>query len=91
MIALGIPDAPAASQRTIQLRHGESVLMYTDGLTEAFSPSGETFGEHRLLETVAGPPPSAESIIAVIQSRLRDFVGSDERSDDLTMLAIRRR
>jgi len=91
MIALGLLDAPVALQRTILLRPGESLLMYTDGLTEAFSPLGEFFGESRLLETIGGAlPPSANNLLASLQSALRDFVGGDELTDDLTMVALRR-
>ena len=91
MIALGILDAAAVSERTIELRPGETVLLYTDGLTEAFSPQGEFFGEDRLLETVgAALPASANSLVTALQAQLHDFVGAEGLADDLTMLALRR-
>lgn len=91
MIALGVLDSPTVTQRTITIQPGESVLLYTDGLTEAFSPQGEFFGESRLLEIVGATlPPSAEGLIAALQSQLLDFVGLEGLADDLTMLALRR-
>ena len=39
MIALGILDFPLSTEVTISVEAGDSVLMYTDGLTEAFSPA----------------------------------------------------
>jgi serine phosphatase RsbU (regulator of sigma subunit) len=91
MIALGVLDSPNVTQRTITIQPGESVLLYTDGLTEAFSPQGEFFGESRLLEIVGATlPPSAEGLIAALQSQLLDFVGLEGLADDLTMLALRR-
>jgi sigma-B regulation protein RsbU (phosphoserine phosphatase) len=90
-IALGILDAPAVTQRTVALRSGESLLMYTDGLTEAFSPEGEFFGEGHLLRMLSETPvSSAGRLIETIDTTLQDFVGSEGLADDLTMLALRR-
>ncbi|HEY5984649.1 MAG TPA: GAF domain-containing protein [Anaerolineales bacterium] len=90
-IALGILDGPAVTARTIQVMPGESVLMYTDGLTEAFSAGGDFFGESGLLAALQGvQPASAESLIGLVQAALTEFVGNEGLQDDLTMLALRR-
>jgi phosphoserine phosphatase RsbU/P len=91
MIALGILDSPSTAEATIPIEQGQCVLMYTDGLTEAFSAEGELFGEAHLLECVGrGPVRSAEELISRIQSDLGSFVGGEGLADDLTMLAARR-
>jgi sigma-B regulation protein RsbU (phosphoserine phosphatase) len=91
MIALGLLGAPLVTQRSITLDPGDSVLMYTDGLTEAFSPEGDLFGEALLLESITrAAAPSAEALIQTVQADLLAFVRGEALSDDLTMLALRR-
>jgi len=90
-IALGILAAPDVTQRTIPIQPGECVLMYTDGLTEAFSPQGELFGEGWLMGAASGTlPESAGALIGRIQLQLQEFLAGEPLADDLTMLAVRR-
>ncbi len=91
-IALGVLESGSMSQKTIRLAQGESLLLYTDGVTEAFSPHGDLFGEARLLEAVrAVPSPSVEALLETVESRLNEFIDTEPLSDDLTMLAVRRK
>jgi sigma-B regulation protein RsbU (phosphoserine phosphatase) len=91
-IALGVIESGAASDRTIRIQPGESVLLYTDGLTEAFSSDGNQYTEGRLLETVAaGVPGSADALLEDLQSSLHEFMGAEPLYDDLTMLVVRRK
>jgi phosphoserine phosphatase RsbU/P len=90
-IALGVMEQPNLSQATISLAIGDSILLYTDGLSEAFSADGNMFGEARLIEALSTDQlGSADEIIAVVDERLGQFIGATPLSDDLTMLAIRR-
>ncbi len=90
-IALGVVDSGTATERTIQLKRGDVVLLYTDGVTEAFSPKGELFGEARLIETIqAQPLSSADGLLLAIEASLEDFRDSVPLEDDLTMMVIRR-
>jgi sigma-B regulation protein RsbU (phosphoserine phosphatase) len=90
-IALGVLVPNNITQRTIQLLPGESVLLYTDGLTEAFSSDGEMFGEARLLSALQCEAASAESLLDAVETRVDEFVGSEPASDDLTMLVVHRK
>jgi len=90
-IALGVVESGLMSQRTIRLAPGESLFLYTDGLTEAFSPEGELFGEERLLESIqAARADAAEALLDAVEARVNAFMGPLPPSDDLTMLVIRR-
>jgi len=91
-IILGIrPDAVYATGRT-SLAPGESIYVFTDGVTEAADQQGELFAEARLeavLRAGAGCSTAAEIVTSVAQA-VRGFVGSALPSDDITMLAVRR-
>src|SRR6266567_2512304 len=91
-IILGIrPDAVYATGRT-SLAPGESIYVFTDGVTEAADQQGELFAEARLeavLRAGAGCSTAAEIVTSVAQA-VRGFVGRALPSDDITMLAVRR-
>ena len=76
---------------TTHLDHGDSIVLYTDGVTEAFNADEEEFGEKRLHDTLKGlKQESAEGIIKGILKEKDLFVGETEQSDDITMLVLKR-
>jgi sigma-B regulation protein RsbU (phosphoserine phosphatase) len=83
-------DAVYATGR-LSLAPGDSIYVFTDGVTEAADSSGEMFSEGRL-ETVlrAAAGCSSAHMVKSVAAAVRDFVGSALPSDDITMLAIRR-
>jgi phosphoserine phosphatase RsbU/P len=90
-VALGATEDPNIHQKEILLNVGETLLLYTDGLTEAFSPSSELFGETRLLDVMKSLNSNTpDETLLAIEECLNDFIESVPLGDDLTMLAIRR-
>jgi phosphoserine phosphatase RsbU/P len=90
-IALGVVTGQPVEQRTIRLESGDSLLLYTDGLTESFDNEGKFFGEDRLLEAIKGNHcSSASDLLDVIEKSLLNFVQDVPPADDLTMLVLRR-
>ncbi len=90
-MALGVVEGIDVVERTIQLKRDDKLLLYTDGLSEAFSPDGDMFEEGRIIEVVnAMKSEPAEKILQGIENKLDEFVGNEEQSDDLTMLLLRR-
>ena len=90
-IALGVTNEPNIHERTLIMMPGDTLLLYTDGLTEAFSPDGDLFGEGRLIESFANlVVDSAEDVVRVIEERLNEFIDPNPLSDDLTMMVIRK-
>lgn len=91
-VILGVrPDAIYATART-SLAAGESIYVFTDGVTEAANPQGELFAEARL-EAVLRAGASCSSAAEIVKSvgeAVRGFVGTALPSDDITMLAVRR-
>jgi serine phosphatase RsbU (regulator of sigma subunit)/putative methionine-R-sulfoxide reductase with GAF domain len=90
-MALGVLEGEKVEERTIKLKKGAHLLLYTDGLSEAFSASGDMFGEERIISALqAGTDKSAERLLQGVEADLDEFVGDEEQSDDLTMLLLRR-
>jgi serine phosphatase RsbU (regulator of sigma subunit) len=66
-------------------------VLYSDGVTEAFSPDGEEFGEKRLEEALAEMRGlSAREVLDGIQQRVEQFLGVAPATDDMTIVVVRR-
>jgi phosphoserine phosphatase RsbU/P len=90
-IALGVVTGEPVHQRTIKLETGDSLLLYTDGLTESFDTDGEFFGEERLMNAIqANLCSSASDLLDVVEKSLLYFAKDVPPADDLTMLVLRR-
>ena len=77
-------------QETIQLQSGDTLVVYTDGVTEAMNPAGVEFGEDRLrsilLESVR--LPAQESTKKVI-ARVLEWQGQAPQHDDITLIVVK--
>lgn len=90
-IALGVIASQAVEQCTIHFESGDSLFLYTDGLTEAFNAENVFYGEGRLLEAIdCSSCYSASDLLDVVEKSLLDFVQDMPPADDLTMLVLRR-
>lgn len=88
-MALGIMDGMSFAQNTIQLRPGDFVIMYTDGVTEAFNAQDEEFTEQRLPPLFVNRPVSdvnaaVERIVAAVDAH----ANGAPQSDDITCVAL---
>ncbi|MFC2029444.1 SpoIIE family protein phosphatase [Chloroflexota bacterium] len=78
-------------EREIDVGHGDLLVFYTDGVTEAMNARHEMFGEERLWAAVAEQSgASADQILGSIVDRVRAFCGDVPQSDDLTLFVVRR-
>jgi serine phosphatase RsbU (regulator of sigma subunit)/putative methionine-R-sulfoxide reductase with GAF domain len=90
-MALGVAEQPKMEERVISLGEGDLLLLYTDGLTEAFSPAGDLFGDARLADVLASlPSHTADEVLRVVEERVNEFIEAIPLGDDLTMLAAKR-
>jgi len=88
---LGVFEDAKFGERRLRLAPGETLLVYTDGVTEAMNEARDLFGEERLLDAVRGRASlSAEKLTEVVVEKVEDFVREAERSDDITLLALKR-
>ena len=77
---------------TAQLNVGDTLLMYTDGVNEAFNEQWEEYGDERMLnmlEKLAGK--SCQEIINGQLADVRAFTGNAPQSDDSTWMALKRK
>ena len=90
-MAIGIFGDYEYEETSLQLEHGDTLLLYTDGVTEAINPSEEEFTETRLEQTlkkVSGQ--TCQQIIDTIKADVKTFADGAEQSDDITLLALKR-
>ena len=89
---LGVFDDAKFGQRQLDLKPGETLLVYTDGVTEAMNPKRELFGEERLKGAIQGQSGlSPETLTQRVVAEVTRFASGAEPSDDITLLAIRHR
>jgi sigma-B regulation protein RsbU (phosphoserine phosphatase) len=90
-IPLGILNDARYSARRFRLEPGETLVVYSDGLSETENAAGEHLGERGLIEAVrAANGDGAAGVVASCLDRVRSHRGSGVQRDDLTILAIRR-
>lgn len=90
-IMVGFDDAYKYKQRTVQLRRGDFILFYTDGVTESVDAQDEQYGEermHRVLVDHATDTPN--EILEALKQSLAEFTGDIPPFDDVTIVIAKR-
>ena len=91
-IILGAFDGAEYIEENLQMEHGDTLVMYTDGVTEAMNPAFEELGEERLDRILSGlADKSSQEIVEAVKTGIADFVDGAEQSDDITMLVLKRK
>jgi serine phosphatase RsbU (regulator of sigma subunit) len=93
-IALGVVDSMDYTDHRTILEPGSTLIQYTDGVTEAFSPSGEVYGDDRLEAWLAATPITDHRAANLVKALVEDvaaFVDGADASDDLTCLVLCRK
>jgi sigma-B regulation protein RsbU (phosphoserine phosphatase) len=99
-MALGVEEGNRIQGWKTRLEPGDYLILYTDGVTEAFSPQGEAFGEPRLYQTIESAIAcqgqsdvsalAAQGVLEKIDQAVVEFIADGLPSDDLTLLVLRR-
>ncbi|MBA4397471.1 MAG: serine/threonine protein phosphatase [Syntrophus sp. (in: bacteria)] len=91
-VMLGPFEDSRYETRRIALTPGDTLILYTDGVTEAMNAAKEVYSDGKLLSTVMqSESAAAEGIIREIVQSVRDFAGDEPQSDDITMLVLKYR
>jgi phosphoserine phosphatase RsbU/P len=89
-IMLGFLDDQRYKENEVMLNKGDAIILYTDGVTEAFNKKEEEFDDPRLIESLkAQKGKSSKEIIEGIEQDVITFTDGAEQSDDLTMLVVK--
>jgi sigma-B regulation protein RsbU (phosphoserine phosphatase) len=82
----GLPYNEAA----IQLAKGDALFLFTDGVTEAFDPDEQEYGDARLAAALLnGESAAIEDMAGRVVASVAAFAGTAPQSDDITCLALR--
>ena len=89
---LGVFDNLTYLEDELQLEQGDTLVMFTDGVTEATNVNFDEFGDERLDNILCQQTnASCQQIIQAVKAGIKDFVGEAEQSDDITMLVVKRK
>ncbi len=88
---LGILEHLDIEEGSIDLSPGDVVVLYTDGVSEATNSNNEQFSDPRVCDCVAALPRTltARGVAEGVLGELREFLGSVEPQDDITLLVLR--
>jgi sigma-B regulation protein RsbU (phosphoserine phosphatase) len=88
-LLIGAFEDPETTDTVVNMRVGDAIVLYTDGVVEERDDDGNTFGQERLQETLeAKTGRSAAELVDDIVTAVTTFSGRDPR-DDIAVLALR--
>ncbi len=91
-MALGVLDGQDYEQDTFELLPGDTVFLYSDGVSEAMNREGEEFGLERMAEVLAANASAdPRAVNEAMFEAVRAFAGDTPQSDDITCLTLCRR
>jgi sigma-B regulation protein RsbU (phosphoserine phosphatase) len=89
VLGLGVTEHENWEQKVVQLAPGDTLVLYTDGVTEAQNEQEAFFGEDRLLECVqANLGRSAWEIQDAVMADVCEFVGDAPQYDDIALMVV---
>jgi sigma-B regulation protein RsbU (phosphoserine phosphatase) len=87
---VGLLEFAPFGQGTVKLDEGDTIIVFSDGVSEALDTSGEEFGDDRLLDVAqSAGDRSAQGLVDAIVSAVRGFTRGAPQSDDITVMVIR--
>ena len=91
-LPLGIQSDETYETATLELKSGDALILFTDGVVEAFNSAGEEFGNERWISAIRNLPDwDAQQSLQFLMGRVDEFVGATRQSDDITCLVFRSR
>ncbi len=88
-LPFGITPEAAFSSASITLQPDETLVLFTDGVIEAFNTAGEEFSDTRWINVIRALPKStAQETLRLLMKSVEEFVGATRQSDDITCLVL---
>jgi serine phosphatase RsbU (regulator of sigma subunit) len=89
-LPLGIRKETSFAASTVELQPSDTLVLFTDGVVEAFNAAGEEYSDPRWLKVIRNLPElSAQQTLQFLMKQVEDFVGATRQSDDITCLVLR--
>jgi phosphoserine phosphatase RsbU/P len=88
--AVGVLPGGDFGMSDIEVGVGDTLFVYTDGVTEARAVDGGFLGDARLRDALSAPVSSADELVTRVEALLHGHTGDAEQNDDITMLAVHR-
>jgi phosphoserine phosphatase RsbU/P len=88
-IPLGIRSAAEFSQEDVTLQHGDTLILISDGVTDAKNGRGERFSIKRLEKVLRGAWNTAEELVTGIVEAVLKHCGDEKQFDDITILVLK--
>jgi len=89
---VGLFENETWQEAELAFEKGDTLVIYTDGITEAESKDGAFFGMQRLLQVInANPGQSAKQLLQIILAEINAFTGGSELLDDISVVIIKRK
>ena len=88
--AVGLYPNNEFKVRTAILEPGDTLLVYTDGVTDARNKAGDAFTKKLLMKLLADPTPTAEELIDKIKTQLNEYISGENQFDDITIMVLQR-
>jgi len=87
-LVLGVLPEIDFPEHRIQLSPGDTLVLFTDGLTEAFNSAHEAYGEESLVEVIKCSESASETMLEAIFTDVAQFAGEAPQSDDITVAVL---
>ncbi|MCA9038756.1 MAG: SpoIIE family protein phosphatase [Planctomycetaceae bacterium] len=87
---LGVNPEQKFQELEFELQPGESLVLYTDGITETLNPEKELFGTKRLIKSLENSFESMDELIEQVVQEVDQFARKLSQSDDMCLVALRR-
>jgi serine phosphatase RsbU (regulator of sigma subunit) len=87
---VGLLEFAPYAQASVALQPGDTVVVFSDGVSEALNAEGEDFGDDRVLAALAGTAgQDAQSMVSRVFEAVREFTAGTAQGDDITAMVIR--
>lgn len=88
-LPLGIHSTATFPSAQVQVQPGDTLVLFTDGVVEAFNAAGEEYSDARWVNAICSLPRlTAQDTLRMLMKSVEDFVGSTRQSDDITCLVL---
>lgn len=89
-MAIGLWEPMTLDEKSITLASGDTLLLYTDGMTDCRNPQGEPFGLARIKSTLGGlSKQSAQQVCNALLETLQTYQDGSKQDDDVTLVAVK--